>query len=128
MDIQFSDLSEVPLPPDEVRIRKFAIEPYPDSKRLRVYLELTPFQKRPSGEILVTNLLGTPVANANIIEAIDFNMTLTLHLRSPEAAGQFLASVKIFYTESLDEITEGDQILKSPDRTIVDETEVSFEI
>lgn len=128
MEINFTDLSEVPLPPDEVRIRDFRVDPYPDGKRLRIYLELTPFQKRPSGELIITDLLGTHVATANIIETIDPKMELTMHLRTPNPQGEFTARALIFYTDSLEDLTEGDQIVAAPERRVVDEMEIQFEI
>ena len=128
MDINFTDLSEVPLPPNEVRIRDFRVEPYPDGKRVRVYLELTPFQKRPSGELFITDLLGNQVATANIIETIDAKMELTMFLRTPDPQGEFTARVTIFYTDSLEDVTEGDQIVAAPGRQVVDEKEVTFNI
>jgi len=128
MDINFTDLSEVPLPPNEVRILNFRVEPYPDGKRLRVYLELTPFQKRPSGELFIIDPLGNQVAAANIIETIDPKMELTMHLRTPDPQGEFAARVVIFYTDSLEDITDGDQIVAAPERSVVDENEVQFEI
>jgi hypothetical protein len=128
MDINFTDLSEVPLPPGEVRIREFRVEPYPDGKRVRVYLELTPFQKRPSGELFIVDTLGNPVATANIIETIDSKMELTMHLRNPDPQGGFTARAIIFYTSSLEDITEDDQIVAAPEREIVDEKEFQFEI
>jgi hypothetical protein len=51
MDIFFADPSEVPLPPNEVRIRELNVEPWPDGNRLRVYLEVDPFQKRPNADL-----------------------------------------------------------------------------
>ena len=128
MDIHFTDLSEVPLPPGEVRIRDFGIEPYPDGKRLRITLELTPFLKPPSSEILITDRLGNLVATANIIEIIDPKIALTMHLRTPDPQGEFTARVLIFYTESLEDITEDDQIIAPPTRQIVDEKETQFMI
>jgi hypothetical protein len=128
MDIHFTDLSEVPLPPNEVRIQDFRLEPYPDGKRVRVYLELTPFQKRPSGELFIKDLLGNQVASANIIETIDPKMELTMHLRIPNPKGAYQAQVIIFYSDTLEDITEDDQIIKTPGRHIVDEKEKSFSI
>ena len=128
MDIDFTDLSEVPLPPNEVRVRDFRVEPYPDGKRVRVFLELTPFQKRPSGELIITDLLGNQVATANIIETIDPQMELTMHLRTPDPQGEFTARVLIFYTDSLEDIVEDDQILAAPERRVVDEKGATFRI
>jgi hypothetical protein len=126
MDIHFTDLSEVPLPPKEVRIRDFMVDPYPDGKRVRLTLELTPFQKPPSCEIFVADLMGNQVATANIIELIDPKMQLTMHLRIQEPQGTFTAIALIFYTESLEDITEGDQITGIPQRQIVDKKEFTF--
>jgi hypothetical protein len=128
MDIHFTDLSEVPLPPKEVRIRDFEIEPYPDGKRVRLTLELTPFLKPPSSEIFITDLLGNLVSTANIIEIIDPKIQLTMHLRMPEPGGAFAARALIFYTQALEDVTEDDQIIAPPARQIVDEMEVQFEI
>jgi hypothetical protein len=126
MDIHFTDLSEVPLPPGEVRIRTLAVEPYPDGKRLRLSLELTPFQKPPSGEVFVTDMFGNQVAAASIIEAIEATMQLTLHLRTPDPQGEYTARLIIFYSDEIDTVTEGDQIVAMPARKIVDEKQVTF--
>ena len=42
MDIFFQDPTDIPLPPEEVRIRELTAEPWPDGRRVRVYVELTP--------------------------------------------------------------------------------------
>ncbi|HBX70831.1 MAG TPA: hypothetical protein DEH25_15995 [Chloroflexi bacterium] len=126
MDIQFTDLSEIPVPPDEVRIRDLGVTPYSDGVRLRLSLELTPFLKPPSGEIFITDLLGNPVAAVNFIEAIDAKMQYTLHLRSADPHGEFTARVIIFYSASIDEITEGDQIIAMPEKKIVHEKVITF--
>jgi hypothetical protein len=89
---------------------------------------LTPFQKPPSGEVFITDLLGNQVATASIIEAIDAKMQLTLHLRVPDAKGAFIARAIIFYSADIEEVTEDDQIVAMPGKNIVDEMEVQFEI
>jgi len=104
------------------------MEPYPDGKRVRVYLELTPFQQRPSGELFVVDSLGNLVATANIIETIDSKMEFTMHLRASNPHGKFTARAVIFYTNSLEDITEDDQIVSAPEREIVDEKEFQFEV
>ena len=130
MDIFFTDPTDVPLPPEDVRIRKFEIDPYPDGKRLRVSLELTPFLKKPSGEIVIFDALQNPVASVNIIETIDPKMQLTMHLRSPETAGSYRAQITLFYTAEFE--AEPDQQdtepLELPQKTVVDQAETSFQI
>lgn len=102
MDINFHDPTDIPLPPDEVRIRELRAEPWPDNRRVRVRLELTPFQKRPNGEILITDENGVEVASFSIIESIDYKMDFTIHLRESKPAGQFTVSTTIFYYEDED--------------------------
>ena len=55
-------------------------------------------------------------------------MQLTMHLRIQELQGTFTARALIFYTESLEDITEGDQITGLPARQIVDQKDVTFQI
>jgi hypothetical protein len=104
MDIFFQDPTEVPLPPQEVRIRKLLVEPWPDGKRVRVYLELTPFQKQPNGEISIMNNDGEEVATVSFIETINPTMQFTLHLRNSETAGNYSVSAMVFYSKLTDSI------------------------
>jgi hypothetical protein len=99
MDIFFQDPSQIPLPPEEVRIRIFRAVPWPDGRRVLVRLELTPFQKRPNGKIIIFDDQGEEVANISIIETIDPKMEFTIHLRSPKPGCQYTASSTLFYTE-----------------------------
>ena len=55
MDMFFADPNDPPLPPEEVRLRELRAEPWPDVLRVKVFLELTPFQKRPSAEGSIRN-------------------------------------------------------------------------
>ena len=130
MDIFFTDPDDVPLPPEEVRIREFKADPWPDGRRVKIYLEVTPFQKRPSGEVIITDQSGKPVASANIIETIDPKMEINLHLRGSDLGGVFTASVVLFYLQDIDEDQpepEGEPV-GPPERIIVDEAQTTFEI
>jgi hypothetical protein len=125
MDIFFADPSEVPLPPDEVRIQVIKVEPWPDGQRVRVYLEVDPFQKRPSAEIEVENQAGQTVASVSVIETMDRKMEFNLHLREKQSRGAYQLSAVLYYTES--EETEGDEV--PPQKIIqVDQKRVTFEI
>jgi len=106
MDIFFQDPSDIPLPPDEVRIRELRVEPYPDQRRVRIILEISPFQQRPNCEIQVSDENGNLVASLSIIESIDSKMDFTVHLKVEEPVGKFIASAEIYYYE--DEQTMGD--------------------
>ena len=127
MDIFFHDPADAPLPPNEVHIREFNATPYPDGRRLRVYLEISPFQKRPSGEVSIIDEDGHEVASVSIIETVDPRMEMTLHLRTLETTGTYIARAKLFYTEPFAEENE-EHHDKLPERLVVDHVETTFRI
>ena len=128
MDIFFTDPGEIPLPPDEVRIRDLEVVPYPDGRRVRVLIELTPFQKYPSGEVTITDSLGTPVAVTSFIEAITPKLELTLHLRAANATGKYNVTTMIFYSQELKDEQQNDQPPIRPEKKVVDEKSTKFSI
>jgi hypothetical protein len=129
MDIFFQDPDDVPLPPGEVRIRDFTATPHPDGRRVRVYLELTPFQKRPSSEITITNRAGQILAMANIIETLTRKIELTLHLRGASAAELLQVNADVFYQETPDEDdAEDGEDFQLPERIRVDTAQTTFNV
>lgn len=127
VDIYFSDASEIPLPPEEVRIRGFDVYPWQDKRRVQILLEITPFQKRPNGEINVTNAMGEEVANISIIEMIDPKIEFTVHLRGAGLVGPFTASAWIYYSdESVQPINEQESGSEESKKLIVDHASTSF--
>jgi hypothetical protein len=133
MDIFFHDPSDVPMPPDEVRIRVFEAEVWPDKRRIRIRLEVTPFQKRPHGEISIEDQDGSEVASFSIVEAMTPRLDFTVHLRGGKASGRFTASAVIFYYEEKPEPAgsggEPEEGYRLPDHTrIVDQAATTFEI
>jgi hypothetical protein len=127
MDIFFQDPSAIPLPPDEVKIVKLRAEPWPDKQRIKVHLELTPFLKRPNGEISLIDAHGVQIASVDIIESIETSMDFTLHLRGVEPAGDFIVSALIYYIE--DPFSSGEEVaddLFTQNRLVVDRTETTL--
>lgn len=105
-EISLSDASQIPLPPDKMEIIDLRAEPYEDGKRVLVHLIFTPFKKNPSAEILVYDPDNREVANASIIEAIDPNTEITLHLPPDSLQGEYTVAVKAFYPQQ--ELLEDD--------------------
>ncbi len=128
MDIFFTDPNDVPLPPDDVHIRKFSAEPWPDKRRVRVYLEISPFQKRPSGEIVLTDARGRQVAIANFIETMVANMEINLHLRADDTLGAYQIVAKLFYLQELAAEDPESETLMRPEKIQVDQAVFDFEI
>ena len=71
MEIFFNDPEDLPVPPEEVRIRELTAKANPDGRRVRVYLEITPFQRAPDAEVNIINsekLLSITGVNVNLEE------------------------------------------------------------
>ena len=99
MDINFHDTSDIPLPPEEVRIRELRAEPLPDQRRVRIFIEITPFQQKPNLEIKILSESGREAASLSIIEAIDYKMQFTVHLKDGSTSGEYIASLDVYYFE-----------------------------
>lgn len=126
MDLFFQDPSAIPLPPAEVRIKDLRAEPWPDGQRVRVFLEITPFQKRPSGEIAIVNEQGDEVASISIIETIVPRMEFTMHLRQAQPGGEYTLTATVFYPQESQPQQEAAPTL--PDRLVVDQRSIHFHI
>ncbi|MEW6569026.1 MAG: hypothetical protein AB1449_12845 [Chloroflexota bacterium] len=112
MDLPLLEPTEIPRPPEEVRFRRVRAEPYADGARVRLKVSLTPFQQRPNIEITVRDEAGQEVASTTIIENLDPNLSLTLHLSTSSSPGAYSARL----------------LLRYPDREPVDQAVVSFSV
>lgn len=86
------------LPPAEVRFLDVHVEPWPDGKRVRVHVSLTPFQARPNLLIAITTPTGEEVCSASIIESMEDRFVFTLHLRG-EPVDEYTLNAQILYDE-----------------------------
>ena len=94
----------IPLPPEDMRILELKAEPVQDNgpTRLRVYIEVTAFQKRPYLEVTLDDEQGREVASASIIEPMQRKNVFTMHVRGPQQTGKFSLSARLFYPEKPD--------------------------
>jgi hypothetical protein len=89
--------------PEDVRIEDLRAEPYPDGCRVRVALELTPFQQPPAIELILMNETGEEVASASIVEPVAWKLELTLHIRHSEPTlGSYSLAARVIYPEMED--------------------------
>lgn len=100
MDIQFFDPDDLPRPREEVRLRGLKVQPYPDGRRVRVEVQITPFQDRPNLDLEVLDPDGHEVASLNVIESIDHQFDITVHLRGPQPKGKHKARLVLYYPET----------------------------
>ena len=125
MDIFFPDPNDPPLPPDEVRLRELRAEPWPDGSRIKVFLKLTPFEKRPSAEIVLIGPDGQEAARTSILEAFNRKLELNLHIKAGAPAGAYTLQVTVYYQH----LPTADQPEANlPEPLVVDRRQVSFHI
>jgi hypothetical protein len=107
------------LPPADTRLLDLRAEPYPDGRRLRVALDLTPFEQKPTLELTLKNPGGEIVAETSIIEVVSSSIEITLHIRTQTQRE----------SEALEEITGSSfmlsGILSFPDLGQVDRRDIT---
>ena len=84
--------------PEETQISSLSAQPYPDGRRLRVNLEVTPFQQRPYIEILLHDANGSEVASTSVVEPMSWKLELTMHIRGA-LNNPYTLSARLYYPE-----------------------------
>ena len=127
MDIFFQDPDENRLPPEEVRLREVQVIPMPDGKRIKVFIELEPFLKKPNLEISITAESGKEVAHTSILETMTRKNELVMHLRDVKPGGEYTLTTTVYY-QSLPEPSNMPLDLALPEPLIVDQQKVNFSL
>jgi hypothetical protein len=127
VDINFSDLDGIPLPPDEVRIRALRVDPLPNGRLVRVYLEVDPFQIRPNADLTISDDEGREVASTSIIESMDRNIEIRMHVPGAIREREYSLKAILFYAE-FEGASNSEAEIKPFERTVVDTTETLFTI
>ncbi len=98
MTINFFECGDVPQPRDKIKIERLETQPYPDGWRVKVIVEVTPFQERPNLEIRLTAEGGQIVSELSVIETMHRHMEFTIHIRGVTSpAGRYVANVELYY-------------------------------
>jgi hypothetical protein len=98
MRVQFyDDLGGGPRSREEVRLNELGLFVYEDRRRVAVGFDLTPFLERPSILVRVTDANGEEAASLSVIEALQPNFNLTLHLRDDGAGDPYELEAIIYY-------------------------------
>lgn len=98
MDFFFPEDGLQRLAPAETHITSLRAEAYPDAERVRVDLEITPFQTRPHIEVTLSDASGEEVASASIVEPMAWKLEFTMHLRGA-SKGPFKIEAKLYYPD-----------------------------
>ena len=81
----------------DVRFNQLGIYVFEDRKRIAVGFDVTPFRERPSIDVSIVNNTGAEEASLSIIEAMQSNFNLTMHLRDPVPDRQYNIQALLYY-------------------------------
>lgn len=100
----FEDPSKAPRAREDVRFNQLALYVHPDGgRRVAVGFDITPFIERPSIDVRVTNARGESAADLTVIQTLEANFHLTLHLRDKEPTDEYTFSASLYYGGAPDE-------------------------
>lgn len=98
MDFFFPEDQLQRMTPEETHITSLTAQPYPDGYRLHVYIEMTPFQKRPHLEVILNDADGDEVASTTIVEPMSWKIEFTMHIRG-ELKNPYQLEATLFYPD-----------------------------
>ncbi len=93
----FDDPLKSPNSRNDVRIKQLGLYIHEEGRRVAVGFELTPFQERPSVEVVITNDNGIVSSTLHVIETLTPNFSLTMHLRDEEPTDMYHVKVVVYY-------------------------------
>lgn len=99
MDFFFAEDNLNRMTPEETHITSLSAEPYPDGYRLRVNIQITPFQKRPHIEVTLKDANGAEVASASIVEPMGWKLEFTMHIRAEGLKNPYTLEAKLYYPD-----------------------------
>ena len=117
-----------PPPQDDIKILALDAEPYPDGRRVRVKLVLSPFLQGPNGEISLTNQDDELLTTINIVNIFIPENEFTLHIpENKSLPGSYTVNVEVFYIEE-EEIEQDGETQFNMKKSLVDSTSTLFSI
>jgi hypothetical protein len=99
MAVFFEDPNDVPVPPEEVKIREFYAQPYPDGRRVTIHYHITPFQIKPNLEVVILQKQNEVSASLSMVEIIENKSDFTMHLKNPIPGHTYKIEMRVFYTD-----------------------------
>ena len=99
MEFFFPDDNLERTSPEETEIISLTAEPYQDGRRVHVNIEMSPFEKRPNLEAILTDSRGQILSTASFVEPMAWKLEFTLHIRSQPADGELTLETRLFYPD-----------------------------
>lgn len=98
MDFFFAEDNLNRMVPEETQIIGLSAEPYPDGYRVRVNVQITPFQKRPHVEVTLKDAAGDEIGSTTIVEPMSWKLEFTMHIRG-ELNNPYTLDAKLYYPD-----------------------------
>ena len=118
--------SLTPPPQDDIKIISLDAEPYPDGRRVRIKLVLSPFLQGPNGEISLSNQEDEVLTSINIVNIFIPENEFTLHIpENKSLPGSYTVNVEVFYVEE-EEIEQDGEVQFILNKSLVDSASTSF--
>jgi len=114
MDLNFySDPTLIPKTRNEIRIESLTGRPYPDGLRLGVEIQITPFMPadRPSIFVEVLSSNKEPLASATIIESVQSNIRITMHLPQQPEEINLILRADLYYDDQAPQASATENIV-----------------
>jgi len=87
-------------PPAETRVLSLRAQPYPDRDRLRVEMDVSPFETPPHIEVTLLDSSGNELTAVSFIEPMTWKIEFTLHLRGKtDPTGHYRLEARLYYPE-----------------------------
>lgn len=99
----------------DVRLNELGLHVYEDGRRVAIGFNLTPFLERPSLLVRVTNANGDEAASLNVIEAMEPNFNLTMHLRDGNNIDPYQVEAFVYYVSESGERQISDRQVRTFD-------------
>ena len=98
MDFFFPEDNLNRMTPEETEITSLLAEPYPDGYRVRVNIQVTPFQKRPHIEAALTDADGEEIGSTTVVEPMSWKLEFTMHIRG-ELNNPYTITARLYYPD-----------------------------
>jgi len=85
--------------PEDTRILSLTAEPYEDGRRVRVNIEMSPFEKRPHLEFTLTDREKQEISTASFVEPMQWKLEFTMHLRKKPIDGPLDLEARLYYPD-----------------------------
>ncbi|MCA9925044.1 MAG: hypothetical protein KC419_24135 [Anaerolineales bacterium] len=122
MEINFFDNpADAPKSREDVRLRALGLYLHEDRKRVSVGFDLTPFIERPCIEVTAVNDRGERAGSLHVIDTLDANFSLVMHLRDKAPTELYQIQAVIYYATPETERMNVHTFTRTLDRTKVGE-------